>query len=235
MKTVNTIYNGSATNLPAYPITLREVDTIVPGVAASKVIETYDQTYGVLTSRATYDFGASTPTETVVLAYGSWSNGCTPIPNIHDHVCFKTTHAGTSTGTIVANHTNTYDLSAGNVGNLLTASDWVVGTTWLTKSYRYDPNGALNTFTDVNGTPTTYSNTACNGFLPTSASVAGLNTQMTWDCNGGVQTSTTGPSGDTTTYDYTTGGADPFWRIKEVVSPAPFNDTTLFGRDDHHG
>ena len=230
MKTINTIYNNNGSANPDFPITQKEVDTILPGLAASKVIETYDQTYGVLTSVSNYDFGAGTPTNSVLIAYGSWTGStCAPIPNIHDHVCYKTTHAGaTNSPTIIANHTNQYDLSAGNVGNLLNEKDWVSGGNWLIKNYSYDPNGALRTSQDINGTTTTYTNGACNGFLPTSTSVAGLSSQATWDCNGGVQTSSTDPNGDATTYDFANGGADPFYRVKAIISPSPFNDTTTF-------
>jgi RHS repeat-associated protein len=229
VETIQTCWNNNCSATPAYPITQKDVYTTLAGMTtSSRVSTTYDQ-YGNVTSVATYDFGASTPTDTVVIAYGSWTgSACQAIPNIYDHVCYKTTHSGTSRGPIIANHTSTYDLSAGNIGNLLTSSDWVSGNNWLSKHFTYDPNGALKTVQDVNGTTTTYTNGACNGHFPTNISVAGLSTQQTWDCNGGVRTSVTDPNSDTTTYDFTNGGADPFYRVKAIISPAPFNDTTTF-------
>jgi YD repeat-containing protein len=43
---------------------------------------------------------------------------------------------------------------------------------------------------------------------------------MTWNCNGGVQTSVTDPNNQVTSYSYAVSGvADPFWRVLLVTDP----------------
>jgi YD repeat-containing protein len=49
---------------------------------------------------------------------------------------------------------------------------------------------------------------------------------MQWNCNGGVLTSITDENSQPTTFSYTAGGADPFWRIKSTTDA--LNNTTNY-------
>src|SRR5438874_13624229 len=62
---------------------------------------------------------------------------------------------------------------------------------------------------------------SATGFSPGTISAAGLSTLYSWDCNGGLVTSTADPNGGVTSYSYATAGgvADPFWRIRKLTDP----------------
>jgi YD repeat-containing protein len=104
----------------------------------------------------------------------------------------------------------------------------VSGGSYLTSTYTYYDTGNLKTATDANGkNVTTYLYGGCTNSFPTSTSTPVRNTSgtvtstltssQTWDCNGGVMTSSTDANGQTTTYGY---GSDPFWRPLSVTDPA---------------
>jgi RHS repeat-associated protein len=70
--------------------------------------------------------------------------------------------------------------------------------------------------TDVNGSVTTYTYGACGEAFPTNVTTGSLSTSASWNCNGGVMTSSTDANGFTTSYNY---GSDPFWRVMSVTDP----------------
>jgi hypothetical protein len=51
-----------------------------------------------------------------------------------------------------------------------------------------------------------------------------LATSQTWNCNGGVKTSSTDANGNITNYTY----ADPLWRLTKVGFPDGGNTTTTY-------
>ena len=225
LKTVLTCYNTNTTNCAAATVsgqvTQKSVYTTFPGMAQSSLSNmTYD-IYGDLTEDKEYDFTGTLVSDRVI-SYGTYSGGaCTSIGNdVYNRVCSDLTQVGT---TPVALTNNTYN----SHGSLTSSSRWVSGTTsggfFLTSSATYNPNGTVKVATDVNGAQTTNTAFACNGNFPTSVSEPlSLSKSMTWDCNGGVLTSLTDETSQTTTYGYTnftSGVPDPFYRLLYVKDP----------------
>ena len=66
-----------------------------------------------------------------------------------------------------------------------------------------------------------YSSGVCNSLFPTGVAISGtgvsLSRGMSWDCNGGVQTSFTDENNQVVATDYTSKGADPFYRPKGTI------------------
>ncbi len=77
---------------------------------------------------------------------------------------------------------------------------------------------------------------SCNSLFSTSTTFPTVNgvtlsTSQTWDCNGGVKTSSTDANGNVTTYKYvnpTSGVADPLWRLLQVINPDTGGTTTTY-------
>src|ERR1700675_4455849 len=94
----------------------------------------------------------------------------------------------------------------------------------------HNTNGTIATANDVNNAPYSfaYNGTGgCNGLLLTSttyplASVG--SSSQTWDCNGGVQTSSTDPNRNKTTYTYN----DPLYRQTSVGNPDGGGPATIY-------
>ncbi len=84
--------------------------------------------------------------------------------------------------------------------------------------------------TDVNGEVMNYTTTSCNNIFVTSqypTNFANLTTSQTWDCNGGVVTSSTDANGQTTHEDFYSGtSTDPFYR--PVDSKDELNNVATF-------
>ena len=112
-------------------------------------------------------------------------------------------------------------------GNLLNAHEYVNATTYLTRSFTYNSNGAVATAVDTNGGTTTYTYTgtgACNdtrgyGVFPTGiqSPVAAVATSETWNCTGGVPLTSTDANGQVTTLAYADAAND--WRPSSVHNP----------------
>lgn len=163
---------------------------------------------------------------------GSWNgSACSSIGNyITDRPCYKNVYDGS--GTLKSSEVFTYD----SKGNLLshTASPAAnIGASGnLTTSYSYNTNGTVNQVTDVNGAASTYGyGNGCNSLLPTSFTNASGTSNFTWDCVGGVLTSTTDANGAKTQYSYvsSSGPADPYWRPLSVTDPTGAVTTTCYG------
>jgi RHS repeat-associated protein len=122
-------------------------------------------------------------------------------------------------------------------GNLTSVSEWVTGTTFLTKQFTYFDTGMLNTTIDVNGAVTTYnyptsdpSNTTCGFAFPNSVSLPPVNgitltTSTTWNCDGGVAVSTTDPNLNTksvTMWDQN------FWRPTQTQDELGFQTNITY-------
>jgi RHS repeat-associated protein len=238
LKTVTTCFDGSFSNCPAQapipPISQTDVYTSYDG-GPSKLVETkYDTTFGDVQEVKQYDYGAAmpptgSPISDTVISYGQSWNGssCSSYPSgnyIHSTPCYI--HIMNSSGVDVSKTQIAYS----NTGHPVTISQWVSGSNWLTSTATYNSNGTIATSTDVNQALSTYSyygTGGCNGLLPTSVTVTGaglpsggLTTSSQWDCNGGVQTSTTDANGKTTTTNYQANStADPLYRPVSVVDP----------------
>jgi RHS repeat-associated protein len=232
--TRGTCYNGATPNCSAQtsvrpPITELDVYTYLPGLANPSISKTTYASTGLVTESKGYDFGATNPTADTVITYGTYSNGsCSAIATyIANRPCTVVVKDGS--GTVKAQTNNTYD----SKGNLLSSSRLVTGSTYLTSSATYNANGTLATATDVNGATTTYSNFTCNGILPQTITLpqitgesSAMSTSQTWDCNGGVVTSSTDVNGNQVSTSFVGDGADPFWR-PETATDALGNVTTF--------
>lgn len=102
----------------------------------------------------------------------------------------------------------------------LVSGNTTTGTaTYLSAYASYNSNGTLATTTDENGAVTHYyynGTGGCNNLLLTSTTFPnGLSTSQTWNCSGGVVTSSTDANGKVSTYVYLdqNGKADPLWRM----------------------
>ncbi|MGA8492837.1 MAG: hypothetical protein WB711_20615, partial [Terriglobales bacterium] len=236
LKTVTTCYgvNGSAppsrsncpapSTTPSLPITETDVYTSLGTSSYNEVRTTFDATYGNVTYTGAYDFGASLVTSQNLISYGSWNgSACVAVGNyINDKPCQTSTQD--SAGNTYAATDSTYNSKGHptNIGHWTSAS-----TAWLVTYPSWNSNGTMSQVKDPGGNITTFSYAAtgsggCNGLLLTSTtyplSSVGSSSQ-TWDCNGGVRTSYQDVNGNTTTYSYTANGADPLYRIKEVIPP----------------
>lgn len=228
-QTIITCYNNptsTPTNCNAsplqYPITQKDDYTTYPNVTGYAAVKTTYDTYGRITDVKTYDFNASTPTNEKVIAYGSGnptSGTCTAISTyIIGKPCSVTLYDSQHSNAILSQTWNNYNGS----GNLLQSWNLVSGSgstgTYLSKQYTYDSagHGVVQTMTDVNGQVINYTTTSCNNMFVTSqypTNFPNLLTSQTWDCNGGVVTSSTDANGKTTYVDYYVGAAaDPFYR-----------------------
>jgi YD repeat-containing protein len=110
-----------------------------------------------------------------------------------------------------------------SLGHTIQRDTLVQGTTYLTAYASYNSNGTLATTADVNGAVTKYfydGPGGCNNLLLTSTTFPnGLSTKQTWDCIGGVVTSSTDANLKVSYYSYLdkNGKADPLWRIRSYT------------------
>src|SRR6266481_2696266 len=232
LETLVTCYNNLTSNCTtSQPGTVGEKDvyTTLAGQSASSHVWQSFLSVNQVTETKAYDVGATTPTSDTVNNYGgSYSGGtCTAIGNHINRVCYSTT---TDSGAnVIAKTTYQYDF----LGNNLSTSTLVGGTTYLAKSATFNTNGTVHVATDTNGTQTTYTYGDCNGLLPTNSSTTigsvNLSQSTVWDCNGAVPTSTTDANGKTTTTNYVQNGiADPFYRPLNTVDAMTPGNTTYY-------
>ena len=225
-------YNGNQTNCTTpnsitTPITEMDDYATIGTMSTSSRIKTIFDSYNNVTSKTFYDFGATTPTTQVFTSYGQSWNGtsCTGYPSgtyIYNTPCYS--HTENSAGTDLAKTQITYS----NTAHPTTTAKWTSGTSWLTNTATYNPNGTVATARDANGALSTYAYSGtggCNNLLPTSVTITGtglpsggLTTSQTWDCNGSVVTSATDANGAITTTKYALSGvSDPFYRPLSAV------------------
>jgi len=246
LQTVITCYNGDFTNCGTAPSTgtctnpggicRTDAYTYFPGLAEPSLSEIFYNANELPTQDNEFDFGVNTgsaPTTTPLRAtkttYANIGNNILNRPS-----CVQIT-AGTSPSTCGTVTSTTKSLtnflnydSHGNVG---TIQEWVSGTTYISRGLTYFSTGLVHTENDFKGTPTTYTYGDCNNSYPTQITTAGISHYLTWDCNGGVETSTKDANGQTTSYSYTnpsSGVADPFWRLTQVTYPDTGQTTTTY-------
>lgn len=198
-------YNGNATGCAtsqsAYPIVQKDTyHTIGAMTTSSRVSQTFDK-YGNMTSVANYGFGASQFTTETTITYGNWNGTqCVAIGSgVYNKPCHEVSSDGTNT---FANTRYTY-----NTEGALTSVSRYTGTQWLTTSSVPNGNGTPASIKDPAGNTTAFGYAAsgsggCAGVLPTSATQGSLTSSVTWDCNGGVITSTTDPNNNSETFTF---------------------------------
>jgi YD repeat-containing protein len=208
------------------PITEKDVYTYYPGLAQPSARNTSYNVYGLVTSDVTYDFGGSGTNfvRSTTTEYGTYSGpidstdggSCSTISTyIQNRPC--RVKMVDSTGHILSEMVYQYDVY-GNVTtmNRPSPADGKNLATSFTYDNRYgDTLNTLATSTDQSGTLTTYANTSCNNFLPTSVTTGGLTKSFTWDCYGGVVTSVSDEHGNSWQYGF----SDPMGRLTSMTDP----------------
>ncbi len=229
LSTTITCYSGnnstqggctSPGSVPTLPITQTDVYSFVYSSSASgaDLTETIFDTYGNVTEVKKYDYGATfppsgTPLADTTISYDTTGSCGTLNSYIYNRPCSATTMD--SSGHQISQ--TRYSYSGNAAGHPTQTQRWVSGSTSLTYNATYNANGTLATTTDANSGVNTYGYASgCNNLLLTSTSYPnGLSTSQTWDCNGGVVTSTTGMDGHSATMAY----ADPLWRPSTYTDP----------------
>ena len=232
LSTTITCYNGSNTSQSAcilppglpesllpYGVRQTDVYTYAGNSAQPSLVETTYNNYLDVTSVKRYGVGATfppsgTPVSETDTTYANINASCGPVlAYMFDRPCSVTTK--NSSGATVAQTNYTYNAG----GHPTQTSVWAGSSTYLNSSATYNSNGTIASSTDPNGGVTTYAYNGtggCNGMLPTSTTLPQVNgesfqmsSSQTWDCVGGVVTSSTDANGRTTSSSY---NGDPFWR-----------------------
>jgi RHS repeat-associated protein len=241
LETILTCYNGNTTNCASATVTapFGEINVYrqFNGGSQARTDTFYDTTYSLIQESDEYDFGVTTPSRKTTTSYGSYNSStgaCTGLGNgIVDHPCLITVTDGSgnlksktgyaydeigTTGTVgTPNHVGV----TGARGNPTTVTTYVTATKTLTKTATYYDTGTTNTTTDVNSAQTTYAygTASCGNSFPTSVTFVplSLSKSTTWNCTGGVISSSTDANGQTSYKNYTT---DPyFWRPESTKDP----------------
>jgi RHS repeat-associated protein len=235
LSTTVTCYNGvnssksacaSRSSVPTLPITEQDVYTYLGASTAPSLVTTTFDSYGNVTkisrytsnnSGAAYPPSSNTPFSITSISYGTGGN-CTAIGNyIYDKPCVVQT-ANSSSNLSWVNYTYS------PTGHVTNSSTWASSTDYGHMSYVYNTNGTLASATETDNNITTsyaYNGTGgCDNLLPTSTTYptvgsVQLSTSETWNCSGGVVTSSTDANGNVTHFYY----ADPMWRQTEVTYP----------------
>jgi RHS repeat-associated protein len=240
--TTYTCYNGNgvtnptscATTSVATPFTRITKFRSLDGGPLAEVDATYDGYGNALTTDA-YDFGASTPGQKTAIMYGgtynSGTNTCATLTNgIVNRPCKVTVTDGS--GNLKSKTTYGYDETAtqpsgitiqhvgisGSRGNLTSVTKYSSSSTTLTTHFLNYDTGLVYKSQDVNGQWTQYTYGACTGAFLTSVSMPlSLSRSMTWNCTGGVMTSSTDENGKISNINYTTD--TQFWRPESTKDP----------------
>ena len=188
--------------------------------------DAFYNTYGLPTELDEYDYGNNTPGSLLrktVISYASLGNDIQDRPSqvqVEDagsNVKAQTTYSYDQSALTATSGTPQHVSVSGSRGNLTTVSQLVNGSATLTKTFTYFDTGNVYQGTDVNGAVTTYTYGACGNSFQTQVSLPlSLSTSETWDCNGGLPTSTTDANSQPTVISY---GSDPFWRPIQITDP----------------
>lgn len=231
------------------PITTRQTTTTLPGPSGDKqsqVVDTYDG-LGSVTDHKVFDFGmpgagvgalrfeevtAYDPVDvvfdTVAAVVDIYDGGQYVVQTLNqfDEVPTVATGAPHHTTTLPNPH---------NIGNVTTVMKMGVGggsgsPPPLITHYTYNDTGTVATRTDANGTDTvSYTYGACGGAYQTQSvrtvqpSGVPLSSQSTWNCDGGVQLSSTDANGNSGFVAY----QDLAWRASSKTDV--LRTTTSFG------
>jgi RHS repeat-associated protein len=247
LETTITCYGGTTpmTSCPASTVTSQSEINVYRSLNGGPYsrVDTFYNTYGQVTEKDDYDFGATTPTRKTLTTYDtSLGNGIMDRP--------ATVKVMDGTGTVLeAEADYTYDEDQSSLvgsgwvqhvgvtcgtgytkcrGNLTTRKKHVTQSSTVTETFTHYTSGQVYRATDANGNVTTNTYGACSGSLLSSVAMPlTLSTSYQWDCNGGVQTQVTDSNGKSTITKY----ADPLWRATEVDAPdggvitTTYNDT----------
>jgi len=226
LEQVTTCYNGTTsspcpTGTVTPPFSQITVEQSFNGGPQSRVDTQYDG-YENLTEKDEYDFGAPSPSRKTTILYASLGNGINNHPSsvkvtdgagntksyttyFYDQFALQPSSIGTS-----QNHVN--PATGTPRGNLTTVTTSTGASTSLSHTLTYYDTGKVYTATDVNSAVTNYTYGACAGAFPTTVNFVPLNlsTTATWNCTGGVMTSSLDANQQPTSYQYKNDSS--FWR-----------------------
>jgi RHS repeat-associated protein len=204
------------------------------GGPLTEMDSTYDG-YGNVFTIDAYDFGASTPTQKTTILYGGTYNSGTDtcavltngivnrpckvtIKDGGDNLKSKTTYGYDETTLQPSGITTQHISVSGSRGNLTSVTKYSTATASLTQHFLNYDTGLVYKSQDVNGQWTQYTYGACAGAFQTNVSMPlSLSRSMTWNCTGGVMTSSTDENGKISNVNYTTD--TKFWRPESTKDP----------------
>ena len=222
--------NCATTAISSLPITQMDTYKTLAGMSSSNRATVKYDSYGNMTEKDVYDFGASTPYQkTVASGFGYTWNGSTSSPNctslIGDGIMDKPCQVQllTGTGTQLKNTYTQYSSTGHKIKTgILVNGSYVIATA------TYNANGSVATVTDPNNQETTITEGACNGGFPTviSPPISSLAIDITWDssCYGAQPVTITDPNSFSVSMTY----ADPFWRVTSVEDQAGVYTNTTY-------
>ncbi|HKV79530.1 MAG TPA: RHS repeat-associated core domain-containing protein [Candidatus Sulfotelmatobacter sp.] len=218
LTTVVSCYNGHTSNCNTaffeLPISQRTSFVTLPGNLESESNIFYNSSSGFTIEDDESDYGIGTvgsPLKKTLISYAFFNEPSTiTVQDGSGHTVKQTTYFYDQTGVTPTSGTPQHIAVSGSRGNATSVSSLVQGSTSLTKNFTYFDTGNVQTATDVNGAPTTFTYGACGNSFATSVSEPlSLSKAMTWDCTGGVETSATDENSKTVSTIYN----DPyFWR-----------------------
>ncbi len=239
----NDNYVSCSTATVSSPITQTDIYSQLPN-GSTRLSQVLYNSYGLVTDDKEYNYGVtlgSAPSSTYLVretatSYASLGNGIVNKPS--SLMVYDWTSGSAVT---LASATYTYDQGTptatsgtpqhipitGSRGNLTTATTSTSSTASLSRTYTYYDTGNPYVATDVNAAQTTFSygSGSCgNSFVTGESLPLGLSVSLTWNCTGGVMTSSTDPNTGllTTTYN------DPnYWQHPSNVTDQALNSTTI--------
>jgi RHS repeat-associated protein len=220
-----TCYNGNTANCDTTavttPISQRTATRQLAGGLQSKVNTLYNS-IGLVTEVDEYNWATGAPgvlTHKTLRAYAALGNNIQDRPTsitVQDggsHVIAQTTYVYDEAGYPVQPTTGTPNHSniSGSRGNPTTINKFVTAATSISSHFKYYDTGNVYQVQDVNGVWTpTYTYGACGNSFPTNIAFdGGLSNGFTWNCNGGVMTSSTDENNKQSTVTFADAN---FWR-----------------------
>jgi RHS repeat-associated protein len=243
LETVTTCYNGACKSKDDYtPVSEANILTSFNGGPQSRV-DTFYNTYGLMTAKNEYDFGATTPTRQTTISYDTTiGNGVVDRPSLvsvtdgsgnFESQTAYTYDEDEVAGTIVASgasqlQTVTCTASSNKCrGNVTTLKNYVTASTYLTKTFVHYDSGAVYSATDSNSAVTSYTYGNCgNSFLTAKSLPLSLSESFTWYCGGAVESSATDENSSTSSAAYTTDAY--FWRPNSSTDQASYLTTYAY-------
>ena len=215
-----------------------------PAGGSNRLAESVFNSYGLVTDNKEYDYGVTTGSapgisklmRETATTYATLGNGIVSSPSsvkVYDWtsgsqvLASSTTYGYDETSVTGTSGTPQHLSVTGSRGNVTTVTTSTSSTATLVRRFTYFDTGTPNVATDVNGAQTTYvygSGSCGNSFATGNHLPLGLGVSMTWNCIGGVMTSSTDPNTGVVSTSYN----DPhYWLHASNVTDQSLNVTNL--------
>jgi RHS repeat-associated protein len=236
----NVNYVACTTTAITSPITQKDAYRVLSGGKTS-LIETLYNANGLVTNSKHYDYGVTTggaPSATYLLrqtitTYASLGNGIVNKPASilvrpgSGAVAASATYSYDETAVSTSTNTPQHIAVSGSRGDLTSLTTTTQTGVTLVRHFTYYDTGTVKTVTDVNGAQSSfiYGSGSCgNTFVTTENLPLSLSVNMTWDCTGGVMTSSTDANGALTSTQH----SDPYyWDHASTVTDPALNQTNV--------